>query len=595
MNWILTSEVLGALLLTATILPRVSLWLLRRSAFSRTFLLRADEALKRWDRILAHDCQEISGTVRGAFSANESRFIGGTIGFVAWPLVVVLNSLVLAQIMELFVPTSGDPIFLPGFGECEPMAVVLALIVALCDALLAVAAWHHSDRRMRLLAFTGCAAAIGFEMYGGWLRSTIMGGLQSQDGVLAGHSALVSALIGFIAPTAEMLGSVMSYEGILVSQGLTFMRIPRAALLWGMLRTSRLILGTSLERRWINLNPQVAEAANESHGFLTAAERLLQAAWQLTADVDEVATQARQQSKSSSEASESAEGGLASKQPDEVVQAYKERIRQLRQEGAYVKPKGPHRWMSRRQLRDYRQQRKWQSRRIRALISQPEQRAHEDALRELDAIQLARASGGKAGNHRSWQRLRAQADSLRGRATDLACESTRLASQVQETLTNLNLVMSGRMLDDFDQYSQEENLRLAALIQNRCQGESGATTMLAQCAPVSAAAAEKLDRINQIMGGRGLGPESSLADLAASPHGLAGSQSEIETERSRFAIDIDLLMEQILECERDARALQFRLTPWGKVWGWVAGWPEDDDPVDAWQRRPEDEDSRAAN
>ena len=579
MNWVIASEMLGGLLLALAILPRLFLWILRRSAFSHETLRRADEAIKRWDAVLAHDYREITGAVKGAFSANQPRFIGGAIGFIAWPLVVAFNSLVLAQIMELFVPTSGDTFFLPGIGDCQPMAVILALIVALSEAMLAIAAWHHGNWRIRLLAATGCVAAIGFEMYGGWLRGQIMSGLTVQEGLLAGHSASVSALIGFVAPTAEMVASVMSYEGVLVSLGLTFLRLPRAALLWCLLRVSRLVLGTSLERTWINLHPQVVETDAKSKAILSSAEVLLKDAKRLATAASEVEARAQQQSESSSEAVESANGSIASEAPDEVVQGYRERLQELHQEEALVEPKGPHRWMSRRQLREYRRQRRWQMRKIRALVIETEQKAYEDATHQLEAMQSAQASGGKADNHPSWQQLRAQADSLRGQATDYACEGNRLTSQVQEILTNLNLVTGSRALSDFDQHSQEENQRLATLTQNRCQGENGATTMLAQCELLVAEAAERLDGAKHLMNGRGLGPGLLLAGATIGRNGFVRCRGDIDTERSRFSLDTDYLMEQIVERERDARRLQFQRTPWGKVWGWVAGWKDDDEPV----------------
>lgn len=204
------------------------------------WMFRVRGQVARWRETLRRDW---AGIIQGLNLANlgepgvdervrhkaRAAFLAGIFGLVSWPLLVLLNLVILGQITELFSPTSGQPWVVPGLGPIEPMALLLAAIVAVAEAIFSIAAWEGENAPIQMIAGLSWVAAVAFEVYGAWLRGQMLGTLDmgSGAGPLSGHSASVSALIGFVAPAAESVASILAFCGVLKPLGISGLRVPR--------------------------------------------------------------------------------------------------------------------------------------------------------------------------------------------------------------------------------------------------------------------------------------------------------------------------------------------------------------------------------
>jgi len=204
---------------------------------------------------------------------NNIRF-SLTLGFfccLAWPFIVFFNCVILAQVMELFVPSSGISIMIPYIGEYEPLSLVLALIIAASEVVFAMAAWLVPNLGIRIVGITAAVIAIGFEAWGAMIRQQTFGGLETfnaaSSGVLSSQTAGVAAFIGFLAPTAEMLASIIAHHGFVQPLQMVFLRLPRIAVIW-VLRGIYLFLFGFLLKPIIVLDPEIVKADEQSQALI---------------------------------------------------------------------------------------------------------------------------------------------------------------------------------------------------------------------------------------------------------------------------------------------------------------------------------------
>ncbi|MBU0610094.1 MAG: hypothetical protein KKI08_19570 [Armatimonadetes bacterium] len=154
------------------------------------------------------------GELVSALNLAKLRFTLGLICLLIWPALVLLNCAVLGQVMELFVPPGGEPVVLPVVGwEMDPMALVFALLIALCQAVFVL--WFTASRGWaKGIAALLMVAGVAFETGGAYMRAKIIEEGMGGAGILAGQSALVSMLIGFVVPVAEMIASEMAVSKV---------------------------------------------------------------------------------------------------------------------------------------------------------------------------------------------------------------------------------------------------------------------------------------------------------------------------------------------------------------------------------------------
>jgi hypothetical protein len=255
-------------------------WLLSKSSEHRPVAYasvhRLRQAMDAWTETLKNDWGEVRSSLRNACDGHSTaedehtraRFIAGLAAGVIAPWLFFLNLLVLAQVMELFVPEGTDPWSVPGIGPIQPLALLLAAIFAVCESLVAIAAKEAvTSWPVRVLAGMVFVMAVAFECYGAWLRGQVMGGFDggAESGPLSGHTAAVSCLIGFVAPVSEAVASILFFSGVLHPLGFTGLRLPRMLHHWSFLKLYRWRYGTLLDSIWKPFEIVAAEEATDRY------------------------------------------------------------------------------------------------------------------------------------------------------------------------------------------------------------------------------------------------------------------------------------------------------------------------------------------
>jgi len=142
-------------------------------------------------------------------------FVVGLFALVVGPFLLALNLVVFAPIIEMFVPAPGEPWFLPGVGPIQPIALILAAVITLVELICAVTVMEAPDLFLRVPAGIVLAVAVGFECWGGYLRGAIGDPTGGEAVLAAGNPALVSALLSFLAPSAEAIAGCLAFRGVL--------------------------------------------------------------------------------------------------------------------------------------------------------------------------------------------------------------------------------------------------------------------------------------------------------------------------------------------------------------------------------------------
>lgn len=245
--------VLGMLLLV--VIPRCYTARTRASLFSARRLREVQEALARWNATLARDCQQFLGSIKGASEGASHVFVLGGLALLFWPVVALLNSVILAQILEIYLPPTAETLAIPYIGEYNPLAVVFALIITGIEGIAAIALWHYQRIAVRIIAGLIAVTTVGFEAFGGYMRARLIEGtdeaLASSVNILGSQSAIVSGMISFAAPLAEMIASVFVFEGLLVPIGYQGLRLFRIMALWLAKGFATLIYGPFLREPFL--------------------------------------------------------------------------------------------------------------------------------------------------------------------------------------------------------------------------------------------------------------------------------------------------------------------------------------------------------
>src|SRR5437763_1421947 len=97
----------------------------------------AKQAVESWRETRRQDWEKIRSALR---KANETpmRTAIGLVALFIWPCLVAMNIVVLAPILELFNPASGEPLWIPVVGPVQPLALLLSLIVAFVEMIAAI-------------------------------------------------------------------------------------------------------------------------------------------------------------------------------------------------------------------------------------------------------------------------------------------------------------------------------------------------------------------------------------------------------------------------------------------------------------------------
>ena len=240
-GWLISIALL-ALSGAAIVIPRLYGTITRRSPWSAAFLQRVEATLAHWSDVLARDWAQLLGRVRHISQDadgehNAQRFVLGMLAMLIGPVVVVLNAVILAQILEVFLPGSAEMLTIPYLGDFMPFPFIAAVIIAGVEIIAAVAFWHAPHLAWRVIAGSVALVAIVAETAGGYIRARVLEGaddlaLAGSSGLLGVQTAWVSALLSFLAPMAEMIAGVLFFEGVLAPLGHHGLRVLRIIPLW---------------------------------------------------------------------------------------------------------------------------------------------------------------------------------------------------------------------------------------------------------------------------------------------------------------------------------------------------------------------------
>lgn len=297
----ITILVIAIVLLGAWFLyPRIYFAKTRKSPFHAEHLRRVKELLERWNAQIRIDCaslgvlfkelaperihfteterdsglelseEEVEKRERRVKEHNTERqrvLVNGVIALsslLLWPVLVVLNALVLAQVLEVILPVGAVVYELPMFGEFNPIALVFAIVLALAGAMFAMGL-HAPSTTIRVVNLILMSMLIAFEAIGGYWRGLIMESYveftSTSIGPLTGTTPAVSALIGTIAPSAEMTASYLIFKGLLIPINFQLFVLPRLVTLWVINGIKYQYYAPFLKEQF--LNPQEPEAKIE--------------------------------------------------------------------------------------------------------------------------------------------------------------------------------------------------------------------------------------------------------------------------------------------------------------------------------------------
>jgi len=568
------------------LLPAVT----KRSVLSRGFIERAKGALQRWEEKIAEDGHVVQTLFNRMHAEDAATHVLGLIGFVSWPVLVALNCVILGQIMELFVPTTLDYWQLPLLGEVQPLALLSAVIIAGCQAVLAVSAKASRSRLIGVIAGTGCVACVVLECYGGYVRGKAMEGLEIQQAtamsLLSGKPAVVAAAMGFAASLAEMTASMISFQGLLVPVGLVFLRIPRMLLLWCWQGFVRWVLGPSLEQQWVHLLPEIAEADRQSKVLATEAaqaeregERLLSAATRLASQVEACGPPENQPPSASDRPAPS---------PESIIGQFEACLAKAKQEQAWVVTDPPPASAGRAELRAYRRARRWQLVELRDLVLAPVRRAHATALRQLTTLHLSPAGEAAHGLQGRAAQLRTELAVLRDRTADLKAETRRLQARREEIEISLQHALESQAFQQLDPRSRDKNLELATLSRARLHHPSGAAARLEKSEEHLAATRVHLEAVEF---GLKRWPEATPGDPYPDPDARDSWRQELDQTHRRFTLEAEKREELIRDRETEARRRLWRLGILGRLLPWPGKWEEE---LPALRARPREDEFEAS-
>jgi hypothetical protein len=208
---------------------RIYCALTQRSPLSPAQLQRINATLKKWDAVVERDWSLLLARIKEittdtsdeqGISKRLALFIMGMLALLIIIPVALMNVVILSQILELFVPGGAETLTIPFLGDFIPIALVFAIMIAGVEAIAAVAIWHAPRKAMRIFAGVMGVVMVAVEAGGGYMRARLMHGSddvsRSMMGFLAQQDGVISALFSLAAPLAEMIASVLIFEGVFI-------------------------------------------------------------------------------------------------------------------------------------------------------------------------------------------------------------------------------------------------------------------------------------------------------------------------------------------------------------------------------------------
>jgi len=558
-----------------TRLPRT---IANRSVFGRRTVDRARAAADSWREQLAQQWAQLRAGLRNVLQQNVATPVMGAMGFVIWPLIVCFNTLLLAQILELFVGAATELWEIPGVGGYQPVAVVLAVIVALAEVIFAVAAWKGRSIPLRVFGILCCIVTVLFESWGAWLRALLIMGSEPGsnatiiDLTLTQWSPRVAALIGFFAPAGEMVASVLAFEGIILMAPIV-LRLAYAGVLWVLTQETEFLFAPSWDM--VTILSQVQERQDETRQLVRASDDLCASAQTLATDSRDLAQPPLPEPDLTAE--DLGDVNELLKQFDALAE---ERL----EHQSCVLPAAPSPHMTRPELRRYARHRRNQLEQLERVVQQPVQVAFESLLAKL------RPSDPSAPDKElsPWQRVCREVADAERRWHELNRRCEQLAGQRSVLDASLTKLLEMRQLRDLEPVSREQNeARIATALQCLDSSPGGVANLLSQADAHLLPAKDTIEAAAARLQAHARAASASVP-VEGAPSVGGGWEAMPPAERlklrqAEFDITVSDIRSQLGELAGEAAALLRRcgllgrMGAWlGRTWSWLWVGPQID-------------------
>jgi len=158
----------------------------------------------------------------------------GVAALVAWFAIATFNLLVVAQIMDVWYGNETTLISIQWFGEFSPVSILIAVIFAILAAAFGFGL-HWPSKIVRVFCIIFSMIIVAAETLGGYWRGVMLESYDyasSGSALLGNMSPLINALIGFLAPSAEIALSYMILKGIGIAVNFNGLLLVRLIALW---------------------------------------------------------------------------------------------------------------------------------------------------------------------------------------------------------------------------------------------------------------------------------------------------------------------------------------------------------------------------
>jgi len=208
---------------------------------------------------------------------SEDRLAGGIFYTLVWLCVMFLNFAVVAQIVDIFIPSTYtvELPFVGPVGEAAVAAAPIVIVLEMVTGILVHMAWANGRWDfMSVVAKVGALlfalAWVVLEGLGSWYRGVITGGI-----ILAGTlttksvAAILSAVIGSVVPVAEMYTGARAWDMFIPRFIISVFYRTQALGLWIAASWLHLVAGARLLR----IHPSISDLDDDASLLTADADR----------------------------------------------------------------------------------------------------------------------------------------------------------------------------------------------------------------------------------------------------------------------------------------------------------------------------------